>query len=300
MRCRYPIVTSGRAFGCGRCTECRITKRRTWTHRIMLEALQYQENCFLTLTYADEFLPNGNTLVPSDLQKFLKRLRKVYEPLTFRFFACGEYGEGESSRPHYHLILFGLPTCARGMSRWNREGTRCCPVCELYRKTWGRGNIYAGTVSEQSAAYTCGYVVKKMTQADDERLDGRHPEFARMSNRPGIGAGMMDEVASSLMEHRLEDAEDVPVMLRHGNKTWPLGKYLRRRLRKRIGREENAPQQILEKIKEEMRPLREVAFANALPGFKQEAFRQAIINSGHQKRLQLDARERRFRKREIL
>lgn len=99
-----------------------------------------------------------------------------------------------------------------------------------------------------------------------------------MSNRPGLGAGIVDEIASTLMQHRLEDViEDVPLVLRHGKKIMPLGKYLRRRLRTRIGREANAPQSILDKMEEEVRPLREAAFATAQPGFKELAFREALI-----------------------
>lgn len=35
---------------CGQCIGCRIKYSRDWSLRIMLEAQQYQKNCFLTLT----------------------------------------------------------------------------------------------------------------------------------------------------------------------------------------------------------------------------------------------------------
>jgi len=98
-----------------------------------------------------------------------------------------------------------------------------------------------------------------------------------MSKDPGLGAGVMDEVASTLLEHRLDDIEDVPTALRHGRAVLPLGRYLTQRLRKRIGRSHYAPQVILDKLQEEVRPLREAAFATARPGFKELAFREALI-----------------------
>lgn len=102
-----------------------------------------------------------------------------------------------------------------------------------------------GTLEAASAGYVAGYVTKKLTAADDERLLGRHPEFSRMSLRPGIGADFMHDVASTIMQFNLEEATqgDVPSSLRHGSRTLPLGRYLRRKLRVLVGKEANAPQQ---------------------------------------------------------
>lgn len=103
-----------------------------------------------------------------------------------------------------------------------------------------------------------------MTAPDDVRLDGRHPEFARMSNRPGIGHGMMHEVASQLMHFNLEDAQaDVPSALRHGKRELPLGRYLTRSLRKMVGRDEKAPQAVIDQQQSEVQALRTFAFDNS-------------------------------------
>lgn len=278
MKCGYPIILKGRAFGCGQCISCRINQRRVWTHRLLLEASQYEHNAFVTLTYDEEHYPEGGSLCPADMRNYLKRLRKKLYPRTFRYFGAGEYGE-KSEHPHYHLALFGTETCRRGSTALSRHGRACCENCTLHTETWGKGHVYLGSLTDQSAAYIVGYVTKKITNPKgEEELAGRHPEFARMSNRPGLGAGIMDEVASTLMQHRLEDViEDVPLVLRHGKKLMPLGKYLRRRLRTRIGREANAPQSVLDKMEEEVRPVREAAFATAQSGFKELAFREALI-----------------------
>lgn len=137
------------------------------------------------------------------------------------------------------------------------------------------GHIYCGELNEDTAAYICGYVVKKMTGKDDVRLeDGQHPEFARMSNRPGIGAFFMDEVASTLLETDTV-GEDVPGALGHGKgKYKPLGRYLRQQLRLRVGRDKGVPQSVQEAMRNEMQPLRTFAFDNSrsLAGVVKEAY----------------------------
>lgn len=217
MMCRKPFVRGMEAFGCGQCMPCRFNRRRIWTHRIMLESLVHRCASFVTLTYNDENLPAGGTLVPRDLQLFLKRLRRQM-PVKLRFFGVGEYGDF-SWRPHYHLALFG---CDRSCG-------------SLLRKAWPSGFVHVGDLTYDSAQYVCGYVTKKLTRSDDDRLHGRYPEFARMSLRPGIGALAIEEVAAALQNRAgwdyIGDVGDVPSVLRHGRKSMPLGRYMRTRLR---------------------------------------------------------------------
>ena len=263
----------------------------------MLEASQNEDNCFLTLTYSDEHLPDGNNLDPLALTLFLKRLRKFFDTQygrKFRYFGVGEYGD-QSERPHYHLALFGFPNCGRGLTKPRRDGS-CCSICDAVREVWGKGNVYLGSLEQQSASYVAGYVTKKLTAKDDPRLEGRHPEFARMSNRPGIGAGVMDEVASSIMEHELE-IEDVPTTLRHGSKQYPLGRYLRQNLRKKLGRDEKTPETVLNEVQEKLRPLQAFAEANAPRGFKAFYFKNLIIDAAEGKRIRMEARHKRQPKR---
>jgi len=289
MFCRNPYVIRGHAFGCGQCVPCRVNRRRVWTHRIMLEAAGHEHNTFLTLTYNDENLPENGTLIPRDLTLFLKRLRaKVGEGI--RYYAVGEYGD-KSERPHYHAAMFGLQGCRRTVTSPNRKGY-CCDICELLSQLWGKGNVFSGTLTSESAGYIAGYVTKKLTHKDDPRLGGRYPEFARMSLKPGIGLNMMDEVASTLLQHDF-DGEDVPTSLQHGRNKWPLGRYLRRNLRKRIGRDEKTPQSVLDKMEEEMQPLRQAAKSIAPQGHKQFLFKQLVIDAGEGRARQMEARAKR-------
>lgn len=292
MNCSKPILINGGAFGCGQCTSCRINRRRVWTHRIMLEAAQFEDNAFVTLTYDEENTPADQSVTPKELTNFIKRLRYEW-PGKVRYFACGEYGDS-TFRPHYHVALFNFPSCRRGVSHFSKHTGKCCATCDTILKAWGKGQVIIGTLTEQSAAYVAGYVTKKMTKDDDPRLEGRRPEFARMSLRPGIGLGMMHELASTLLEHRLDERMiDVPLALRHGSKQWPLGRYLRRKLRTFIGRDEKAPPEALEKQKAELQTMRETAFALSKP------LQKEILDKSKGRRIQLEAREQRQRKKQI-
>lgn len=278
-------MDQGLAFGCGRCLPCRISKRREWVHRMMLEAAQYTDNCFATLTYSDEALPSDLSVSPEETTNFIKRLRKAGLP--FRYFIVGEYGHN-TGRPHYHAALFGFPPCAYGISR---KRPTCCPICTIVHKAWGRGQILLGSLEPKSMAYIVGYISKRMTRHDDPRLEGRLPEFSRMSLRPGIGHGMMHDLASQLMEYKLDvNLSDVPAVLQHGTKQYPLGRYLRRSVRKLIGRSPNAPPETLQAAAETLRAVREAAYSHSKP------FKTALLENTLGKRIQIEARERRSRK----
>lgn len=132
-----------------------------------------------------------------------------------RFFACGEYGE-TTFRPHYHLALFGLRDPA------------------LVEKCWTHGFVKVDPMTLERAMYLCGYVVKKLTKKEDIdsviALKGKHPEFARMSLKPGIGALAMESLLKASHLH-MEKTGDVAKSLRLDGDVLPLGRYLRGVLR---------------------------------------------------------------------
>lgn len=236
MMCDNPISTGqGGTFPCGQCMHCRANRRRLWVHRIMLEAECHAHSAFISLSYNDESLPDGWNLVPKHLQDWLKRIRHAEPQVRLRHYSVGEYGD-QSGRPHYHVALFGYQTCLRGQSSFSLRTGRCCPRCDKVSETWGKGIVFLGEVNSHSAQYVAGYVMKKMTGENDERLLGRHPEFARMSLRPGIGALAVPAVAKTLRQFNLDKSQaDVPSALRHGKKILPLGRYLRQKLRDELG-----------------------------------------------------------------
>ncbi|AXH73753.1 MAG: replication initiator protein [Microviridae sp.] len=186
---------------CGQCIGCRIDRSRHWALRCVHEAKMHSASCFVTLTYDDDHLPKGGTLVKSDLQKFFKRLRKLYP---FRYYAAGEYGD-EGQRPHYHAILFGINFFDdRKIHTKKKTGTLF--TSETLTKTWGLGHCLIADFSYSTAAYTARYIMKKQVGKNGheapqyERLDPSTgeigfalPEFALMSLKPGLGSGWYDK-----------------------------------------------------------------------------------------------------------
>lgn len=260
MLCKKPFMKGGLIpFPCGQCSPCRVNRRRIWSHRIVLEAAKHAESWVANLTYDPEHLPEGGCLKKEDVQLFLKRLREAVFPVRFRYFCVGEYGE-QFGRPHYHCILFGLP--------WSTE------MHQTVLRAWGNGSMVPGLMSWQTAEYVGGYVNKKLTKKDDPRLCGKPPEFSLMSLKPGIGAAAMTDVAQTLLTEQgsklIAQTGDVPTTLGHGRKQFPLGRYLRRRLRDECGFDQIGGQEkpALEKEKE-MLAMREaygkLAFIAAKP-----------------------------------
>lgn len=168
----------------------------------MHEAQLHEFNSFITLTYRDECLPAGGTLVKRDFQLFVKRLRKWLRSRGYpgvRYFHCGEYGE-ELGRPHYHALLFGIDfPDKKPWKRSDAAGGVTLYRSETLDKLWGLGFCSVGAVTMESAGYVARYSMKKITGAlarphytrlipDTGELVELEPEYATMSRRPGVGA----------------------------------------------------------------------------------------------------------------
>lgn len=263
MECNYPRIFNGYKCPCGLCMACRINKRRMWTHRMILESYMHSDNSFLTLTYDDEHLPPDGSVNPQTLQLFLKRLRQAISPVKIRFYAVGEYGD-KSMRPHYHIALFGYSFPDRvlhGMSK-GRPLFRS----SLLEKCWTYGFASIGELTAESAQYVGGYVVKKMTKFDDKRLEGRHPEFSRMSLKPGIGAPALEKILDIMTSPQgacLLQHGDVPYVLRHGSKILPLGRYMRSKLREMYGFSDEHLQKLKQAKKQELLDVLDDYFTNS-------------------------------------
>lgn len=198
---------------CGQCIGCRLDRSRDWALRCVHEASLYNNNCFITLTFDEEHMNKTGTLVDSDFQKFMKRLRAKYQGLDMingkypiRFFHVGEYGE-LNSRAHHHACIFNFDFLDKEL--WKvRDGVRLYRS-ESLEQLWPFGFSAIGDVTFQSAAYCARYCMKKVSgknakyhyQSVDtetgECFDIK-PEYLTMSRRPGIAAEWFKKFSSDV------------------------------------------------------------------------------------------------------
>lgn len=152
-----------------------------WSFRLIEEEKRAKSSMFVTLTYDTKYVPitakGFMTLDYSDVQKFIKRLRKRHQDKNYpvKYLCVGEYGT-KKNRPHYHLIMFNA-TQEDISDTWMVNGD---PI----------GSIYIGNVSGASVAYTLKYMMKEgkiPMHANDDRV----PEFRRMSK--GLGKNYLTE-----------------------------------------------------------------------------------------------------------
>lgn len=205
----YPLVTESIDIPCGHCIGCYLDRSRQWADRCMLEATYHDKNCFITLTYDDNHLPDPGQIIDCDgvvsdsplhplnkrdLQLFMKRLRKHFSDTKIRFFGCGEYGS-HTFRCHYHLILFGVDfTDDRVLFKKNFKGNDLF-VSETLSRLWPFGFSTIADISWDTCAYVSRYCLKKRNNDLTDLYDmfDLTPEFTIMSRRPGIARQYYDD-----------------------------------------------------------------------------------------------------------
>lgn len=158
---------------CGSCDACVLTRRKTWSIRCYCESLYHEDNCFVTLTYDDQYYPGEP--VKKDLQRFIKSLRN--SGVECRYYSCCERG-GLTGRWHFHIILFGFrPDDLRYWSK-SKSGNYQY-TSKFLSDIWKKGFVTVSDFSPEVAGYVAGYVDKKYKDRES---------FTLMSTRPGIGA----------------------------------------------------------------------------------------------------------------
>ncbi|AXH75839.1 MAG: replication initiator protein [Microviridae sp.] len=204
---------------CGRCVGCRLERSRQWAVRCMHESKVWSDNCFLTLTFDNDSIAKRGTwsLLRSDCQNFLKRLRQKYSGISpiinddgvevkpIRVFYCGEYGTRDDfglGRPHYHFILFNFDFSDRAYLK-TVNGYRY-DTSEQVSELWPFGNNIVGSVTFDSCAYVARYCVTKVNgehakEHYSHSLFGEQllPEFCQASLKPGIGKFWLDKFGRS-------------------------------------------------------------------------------------------------------
>lgn len=210
---------------CYKCAGCRLERSRQWAMRCVHESKMHKQNCFVTLTYRNDDLPEFGTLVPEHLKNFHKRLhnrllRQGHDGI--RYYACGEYGD-QSQRPHYHTLLFGFDPPDKRLYSGSEDDENAIYSSRMLDETWGFGDVRIGAVTFDSAAYVARYCMKKVDGPQraaghylvydaDGLVHEREPEFARMSLKPGIGATYFRKYGAEILQHDsvIVNAREVP------------------------------------------------------------------------------------------
>lgn len=190
---------------CGKCVECRSARANDWRKRLMLENDCSLSSFFVTLTYDNDHLPSDGVRL-DHLQKFFKRLRNVAP--TFRYYACGEYGD-LFGRPHYHFVIFF------------REAVDTFEFGNLCNRCWSSGNVVVGTVTPASISYVTKYIVKGFGQD----YGPFNKPFQVMSRRPALGSDFIDDRKKDYYN----DSSSELVYLHHGN-TYYLPRYFKKKM----------------------------------------------------------------------
>lgn len=219
------LERSRRDMACGKCEACLIRKRKDMSVRLSHETACHDDCCFVTLTYNDENVPyrtfdgevgrgfitsDNCTLLPSDVQKFIKRLRRHLEYVPkksqkgrdhvtkpIRYFAVGEYGS-KTHRPHYHIMIFGWKPSDQVIHQV-RNGYTINRSAQI-EKLWKYGFSTVADVNHGVAKYCARYVTKKFARLAEKPLDPFViPEFTLQSVRGGgIGSLWLSKYSDNL------------------------------------------------------------------------------------------------------
>lgn len=294
MLCRRPYMAGAIPFGCGQCLPCRVNQKRQWMWRQFLESLCHEHNAFVTLTYDRRHIPGNWALQKRHVQLFIKSFRKAIAPVRVCYFAVGEYG-AENKRPHYHISLFGVSgynsVHGRPIADYDYRGL--C-VGGWVHDCWGRGSVRVDEFNHLTAQYVAGYTVKKLTDWRDKNV-WNTPEFALMSNRPGIGAAAMEQIARDLRGvSQSWESGDVPHLLKVGKKSIPLGRYLLKKLREASGFTEQYTREVKDRLSYEKSVEMQVVLNNSSPN---STFKAAYLNDVEGRLIQVEERAKLFKKR---
>lgn len=239
---------------CGKCLGCFLERARDKAVQLSLEKMnpEYKEDemWFLTLTYEDDYLPihsyvdantgeifNGCSTELKDLQNWIKKLRDNHPDKNIRYMAAREYGS-QTLRPHYHLIIFGLPldrelfvkigNNANGDPLWTTPQldnmiSRDCwsvrrPLGDRTAPMYKAGNVTVGEVTFQSISYVARYTMKKVNKQynSDWWYQSQGLDIEGISQSQDLGKWYYD-----LHKHEIYEIDLVPVLGKNGNFSRP-------------------------------------------------------------------------------
>lgn len=145
---------------CGKCLACRLYKGYTWSNRLQAEAKKWNYSYFITLTFNDLNIEKVDLKKPNrEIQLFMKRLRKKFNGLKFKYYAVSELG-GDSLRFHYHLILFSDYHIFDDWYIYKKTPKAIYYISPTLNSIWKNGYCPLTFAEGNSMRYTANYVNK--------------------------------------------------------------------------------------------------------------------------------------------
>lgn len=209
MRCFRPVTFTPKGqvgtltTPCGRCMACRINKTEEWSVRCEYEASVHDKNCFVTLTYSDEFLPKDRKEAVSNIQNFIKRVRKHYagnQASELKYYLCFELGP-TTFRPHYHIAFFGVDFEPENWEAFKRKHYSSPTLDNL----WPFGFNEVGLLNKTRMRYVSGYIQKKWLGSSSFKYKelGLIPPFQLSSKN--LGTELLQKYSGRFTEQFLCD-----------------------------------------------------------------------------------------------
>lgn len=219
---------------CNSCDECLLERSKRKATQLMIENYDRKDptgSWFITLTYDDDHIPynevykNGKlvsveeSLPPKDpyLYEHKRDRKKCIKPfidnLTYHaktkygdetpmWFYCGEYG-GETKRPHFHMIIFGLHIPAEELKVYENRNGYILYEWIKGAEIWENGFVTVGNFTAETACYVAGYVLKKQSTKTKNwyyTQQGKIPEYTGQSRYPAIGANYYEKHKHEIYE----------------------------------------------------------------------------------------------------
>lgn len=193
---------------CNKCPDCLRKKYSELSARLQCEAFSHPPTArpiFFTLTYKNEFLPEGGNVSKSDITEFTNKL-SIYLHRngilqTPRIFIASEYGPYKTRRPHYHGLIFGLELLTKEQRQaFNKSIRQAWPKCVYERLTWEFARSSIGV-----ARYCTKYVLKQFSMPDSVP-PGRLPNFYSTPRRSGALGSLVLKKPDIL--HNILNSED--------------------------------------------------------------------------------------------
>lgn len=246
--CVSAIRVNKNFVSCRNCWQCKAQNRLNWVFRLTAELHQSISAHFITLTYADEYLPlidlkNGDmqtietayekgipdedleqSLNKEHLFKFFRDIRKKQSRLSPKQADYIKWFHNKDNyTPPLRYYAVGEYGTKTGRPHYHAIIFNMNPKLDI-ADYWHYGFVKVGTVTEKSIKYVTKYVInndkKKRDHAD---LLGLQKEFSTTTKHPYLGYAYV-RLNKTYHENNLE------FVCRQGGKEYPMPKTLRDRI----------------------------------------------------------------------